>query len=181
MADAAITPPSEKPAANLSRPIWRQLLAGLLIVVAIGSALLLAVACYFAVVLATDDTPPEGFGRPFVFAYVMIVLFGAAATLILSAGGAFLLNRQPRRTAAGGTAGPIAPLWAWSPIGLGLVVLVILVLVRVSVFGLALAFQFAGNPVFNVLSVVLQWATLILPVGAAILVLILRRRAGQIT
>jgi len=176
MADDAIAPPAGKPAASSPRPVWRRLLVGLLAAVAVGSALLFGVACYFAVMIATDDTPAEGYGRSFAFAYVLFVLAGAAATLILSAGGAWLLSRRPRATSE-----RTAPLRAWSPLRVAITVLVLILLLRVSFFGLSLLFGLGGNQVFLIFSDVLQWATLLGPLVAVLLVLGLRGRTGRVS
>src|SRR5262249_6551216 len=158
MADDAIAPAAGKPAVSSPRPVWRRLLVGLLVALAVGSALLLGVACYFAVRIATDDTPAEGYGRSFAFAYVLFVLAGAAATLILAAGGGWRLSRGPHATS-----GRTAPLWAWSPLRVAITVLVLILLLRASFFGLSLLFGLGGEPVFLIFSDVLQWATLFGP------------------
>ena len=166
MSQAPTTPPDEKSVAHPPRPLWRRLLGGLLITIALGSAILLAVAGYVAVFLLTGEPP----GPAFAFGAVLIVLASAAATLVLSAGGAWLLVRRSR-----GTSRDIAPLYAWSPLRVALTALVLIVLLRVSIFGLFFLFQL-DNPVFWLFYDVLKWATLLGPLVAALLVLVLQRR-----
>jgi hypothetical protein len=175
MVETNPTPPAEEPVAHATRPLWRQLLVALLITIAIGSAVLLGVACYAALHLLTDGNKGEGHGPAFAFAYVVIVLASAAATLILSAGAVWLLVRRPR----GGTAGRVTSPWAWSPLRVAITLLVLILLLRVSTFGLALLFGLGDNQVFQIFHDVLQWATLFGPLLAVLLVHGLRRRIGH--
>lgn len=175
MPEAAGTPPSERSVEHPPRPLWRRLLVGLLITIALGSAILLGVAGYAAVFLLTSDNKGEPPGPAFAFGAVLIVMASAAATLILSAGGAWLLVRRSR-----GTSRDIAPLYAWSPLRVALTVLVLIVLLRVSIFGLLFLFQLE-NPVFWFFYNVLKWATLLGPLLAALLVLVLQRRIRRVS
>jgi hypothetical protein len=141
----------------------------MLITIALGSTILLGVAGYAAVFLLTNDNGGEPPGPAFAFGAVLIVLASAAATLILSAGGAWLLVRRSH-----GTSRDIAPLFEWSPLRVAIAALVVIVLLRVSIFGLLFLLRL-DNPVFWLFYEAFKWATLLGPLVAVLLVLVLRR------